>query len=69
MPKCDWSGCHKSAIGGFVETGDTHSSEDTHSSTETDGLLISETYWCEDHEKRMSEGLKGKPGRRMTFDR
>jgi hypothetical protein len=62
MPKCDWSGCHKSAIGGFVETGDTHSS------TETGSLLISETYWCENHEERMSEGLKDKPGRRMTFD-
>jgi hypothetical protein len=62
MPKCDWSGCYKSAIGGFVETGDTHSS------TQPGSLLISETYWCEEHEEMMSERLEGKAGRRMTFD-
>jgi hypothetical protein len=39
MPKCDWSGCYKKAIGGFVETGGTNSSTDTGS------FLISETYW------------------------
>jgi hypothetical protein len=62
MPKCDWSGCYKKAIGGFVETGGTNSS------TGTGSFLISETYWCEDHKEVMDQHLEGKTGRRLTFD-